>query len=384
MPLTNIETLGDYLLQFEKEGNAFDCILSLSGGLHRESKGLFLLYQCTLITFILLYLASMVLYFMADPSIWFIYISFLSQTLILFPVILISMRRVKDPVTVKQKECVSAAIRVCQTYFSLAMTVTITYLGLSIYSMLTVGIAAWYVVFGIMGWVSLVAIVLLNVWGMFFIVLDAKVAQSEIRTLIEAVRQESLTMDRYDDAYVSIRHLKDQSASVADGLAVVAYISIVSCLMSIFLYRQIIANSSFSRFHVNMVVYMLGSVCLQVREAFIILLALPSIVEVNELQEQLVDTLARTEWGQATPSTIRLTTSAANYKTVQPNDVVVNYKNNVRLNLLGIAMTQPLCMYVLGRPVKRTEMKAQLTTVVLLAIGALGSFIVDSVVGSFE
>ena len=105
--------------------------------------------------------------------------------------------------------------------------------------------------------------------------------------------------------------------------------------------------------------------------ALLILMALPHIAEVNELHDQLSSVLVYKEWGE---STITPSTTYANY-TMVSSDVFSNYKNHICLRLWAATVDRPLYMYVLGRPIKRVEMKAQLVTVCLLAFGSLMSFL---------
>jgi len=381
LPLLGVETLAMYLRKYEHEGQLTDSILTFCGGFHHERKGFFFAYQLILGLLVFTYFCSVIVFCIFESSMWFVFVAFLTQAFILVPIVIVAAKRLKEPISQKQVDSIPATVSLCKTYLSVALMVTAVYLALSIYSDIHLNVPSGIVVTTIVGVLGLISIALVNVWGIFFMVLDALVAQAEIRSLIAAAKKETLTLTDYDHAHNQLCEFSRDSSSVSDGVAVVAYISIIVCVMSLFLYHQLTSNASLQSYQTGFYVWVIGSFCLQCREALMILLVLPFVAEVNELHEQLVDTLARNEWGQVSRSTIQPDTTVDEY-VVNSSDVLANHKNNTCLRLLAAAMTRPLYMYVLGRAVKRTEIKAQLTTVVLLVIGALGSFIVDTVISS--
>lgn len=376
------ETLASYLKRYERDGSVTDRVMTIAGAFHyiegEHEDRIAMFYRWLLIGGVVVNFIAMVTMSFYESTIWFAFVSYIAQSFILYPVVILASKRVKEPVTRSQMDCMSDTLAVCKLYFFIAAGLTIIYFFFVIIATFSAKFSPTFIYAGFFGGVCVFAVAFLNVWGLFFIVLDAKAAQEEIRKLSNAVIEETLTIAQYDAVHEKLRDVKNGSSQVADGIALVAYLSVAMCVIS-FLFAHAVEeaysmdNASASGQRNAYVLMLVGSVCLQTREAFLILLALPSIAEVNELYGELLDQLARSEWNHAAPSSITLSTIGDEY-TIKPNDVVANYKNNVCLRLLAAAMTRPLCMYVLGRPVKRTEMKAQLITVAFMVGSSLTAY----------
>ena len=384
--IRNNQTLADYLLRLEH--NSFnDYFLILCGGYQytwgNENKVIGC-WRVALYTLSITYVASIIFLITSNYTYWYLYISFWAQALILIPVIMITRKRMLEPVTAIHIECISDTIIICKWYMALALGLVSLYFTVIVYAVCTMKFSTVYIIAGIIGGLTVYAITLLNFWAIFFIVLDAKSNQLEIKDMISLAREQALTLIKYNEVYSKCKRNDSYSSNIADGVSIVAYISIVLFVLSI-----ILLNSYANADVTNGTEWgiLLCSACLQSREALLIVIALPYISEVNELHDTLRGILASEEWSftpsNITPSSNTTSTSTTitiplNNYNVTPTDILINQRNNLCLRLWAATIEKPLYMYVLGRVVKRMEMKAQLTTVCVIALGSVMSFLISS------
>ena len=137
------------------------------------------------------------------------------------------------------------------------------------------------------------------------------------------------------------------------------------------------------------VTYVFCGLIMQFREAFIIILALPHLSEVNEIFDELSNYLSRADWGCNISNTVG--TNGSNV-----NETLLLTVNCLRL--WAATIDRPLSMYILGingivyillyyykyvyiscyigRKVKKLEMRRQIITIAVLGLGSVLSYVI--------
>ena len=262
--------------------------------------------------------------------------------------------------TIEYAVAVAPTLEVCRIYFIIAICLWVTVFICNLYNVRAFVIGRDIVAVLIsVCWATIVStgfltLTLFDMWAVFFVVLDAQVSQVQLRTFISDAKSQTLTIDAYREAYENLIVMNSTSAIILDGIAVLSYISIVLVVL--------LAATSINFNHADAVTIIYG-VCTLMREALLLLIALPYIAEVNELHDILKCILVDVEW-------------------VGTGDTPLLDKeenNNRCLRLWALAIERPLYMKVLGRAIKKTEMKAQLITTLCLFIGSFLSFLVQQV-----
>ena len=287
----------------------------------------------------------------------------------------------QETITDKQIACFESSMLVSKIFMAVVLGFMFVYFALIVTACLIADYNHNTIAFSLIGAVAVFCSTLLNLWAFFFIILDAQSSQLEIKELIKLSKEQTLSMYEYDTVHNQLRFVNANSSNIADGVALVAYLSMVGFILVLFMYgeteklSELSGSTNFYGSEQGRIILTFCSALLQSREAVLILLALPHIAEVNELHDQLSSTLAHKEWGE---STITPSTTYDSYSVVS-SDVISVHKNNLCMRMWAATVDRPLYMYVLGRPIKRVEMKAQLVTVCLVAMGSLLSFLFSNV-----
>lgn len=358
--------LGEYLLDYD---DRFGALLRVCGGFHIPSSWneylyitiwkYFLYASLTYFTFGIV--ARDIYYLAIEHSglvLWAVGV--LLQCLILIPVLYIAFKRLDQHMTVECAVAVAPTLEMCRIYFVIGMILWVTVFVCNLFNVNAfssgqgTGEVAVDIFWAVVVSAGFLTLTLFDMWAVFFVVLDAKVSQVQLRSFILDAKNQSLTLDAYREAYEQLIVMNSTSAIILDGIAILSYISIVLVVL--------LAATSINFAHTNAITILYG-VCTLLREALLLLLALPFIADVNELHDELRYVLADKEW-RGTGDTPLLDKEE---------------KNNRCLRLWALSVERPLYMKVLGRHIKKTEMRAQLITAVCLFIGSFLSFLTQQV-----
>ena len=234
-------TLGEYLQKYEARGGYTDCIFLLGGGLHYSSSDpanrWIVSWRYFLYILAAIFLLSSILLLVLYSDVWYMFVPYMAQVIILVPVVMNSSTRMNDSMTKSHAACFESSLKASKGYVCIAVTCSTIYLIISalLADMINYDIHVMLYVFT--GVVCLYSIALLNVWAIFFLILDAKVSQLEIRGLIDQAKDQTLDMNAYDMVQHKLRYVNANSSNIADGIALVTYMCVIGIVLSFFLYK---------------------------------------------------------------------------------------------------------------------------------------------------
>lgn len=305
-----------------------------------------------------------------------LYISFILQGIIVIPLVNTTGKRMGCQITESQKTSFKTAYDVSLRYFWMASFLGLMYCGALYYLsfhhynlpviVYVLVILASFTALGV-GWLSM--------WAVFLLILDSGALTLDIQGLLRAAQKCELTLAQYEAVLARKSEAERKSLTIIDAVTVVAYISIISFVASLL----VAAGQPHG------LLYILGQIALQFREALLILLTLPYLAAVNEANDELSSLISREPGVASNPpqfqfqsqSQVTPTSPVASIPSETGYDLADMDANLKRMVLWSASVDRPLCVYVLGRRVKRLEMKAQIASVVLLGLGSLLSFIVE-------
>ena len=310
-------------------------------------------------------------------------LSFLFQAFIVYPVTINTYKRINMPITKNQMEVLPETIKICQYYVLLTTILSLGYYFIILYTTIShqeyssdhIHYPVWFMITAIYTGLSPLAVALLSMWGLFFIVFDAKVMYLNIIDLQELAVADQLTMINYTDVYHQYIELNRDSQELCDGIAIVAYISIVLFVISCWIFA--------TEFLQYTLVFISVEVTLQFREAFLILFALPSIAKANEKFDEFSSLMSMLEWGQGDYSLNGDIGGTNNNMDIEAPSVMseesrlIDRHNMVNMRIWAATVDRPLIMYILGRKIKKREMRVQLFAVLVVGLGSLASFAIS-------
>lgn len=326
------------------------------------------------------------------------------QGIIVFPILSVVSARMKQNITFEMTLCIKETLVICRKYVAIALLLWVMYFAVITYFYVVIlgdeqghsndsrpnlwdniGTA---LAIGSTTSLGLLSISLLSTWAVFFMVLDAKTAKMEIETLIELTEKQKLTVARYNQAYARCHDDHTSSHRIADLVALVSYICVLSLLAV-----SITVNTSVST-KVDIVVM---GFCALTREAILLLFVLPVVAATNAAMDKCSRLLAEKEWNQLQPhhyqnnnngdvdsdlsahSSNGLTSRNTLGSVSSINHIYANNPPNVVcLRLWALSQTKPIHATILGRAVRMVEMRAQFTAAIIMMIGSFGAYLSDT------
>ena len=154
-----------------------------------------------------------------------------------------------------------------------------------------------------------------------------------------------------------------------------------------------------SNYHMDPYAFILCEVTLQFREAFLIYFALPCISEVTEVFDSFsrhisllncyIDIINNNNINNTINSPTHISQSQTEYQPLEyPSQSQLSLITNINQRVCNInvwisTIERPLIMYVLGRKIKKKEVRVQLITFAVLALGSFGSYIIGRLMASY-
>jgi hypothetical protein len=297
-----------------------------------------------------------------------LYISFILQGMIVFPLVTTAQRRLMTAVTPSQQASFMTAYEVSFRYFWVSTALSLLYCATLYYTYFQTEEPLFVSITVVLASLCAVGVGWLSMWAVFLLVLDAGALKVDILGLIETTRRGELTLELYEEVLGRKREAEERSLEIVDAVTLVAYISVVSFVASLLL-------AAGQPHGLN---YILGQIALQFREALLILLALPYLAGVNDCNDELSSLLSRDSWHARVPGTSGAGTGGAPIPACScaQYDMASMEANLRRMVLWSASVDRPLCVYVLGRRVRRREMKAQIGSIVIVGLGSLLTFII--------
>lgn len=393
-------TLGQYLSEVEqKNHHHVNYLFSICGGLHVPYQipgfGYVQFWKMCLYVGLLGFFGSniaVIVYYIAKEGISIqavIFVSFLAQAIITIPVIKNTSTRIGMKLSENQSKALPDTIRICKQYTIISVAVSSLYYILVIWGVCiriesgqqsTINNNLYTIMMVLFG-VTPICVSLLSMWGLFFIVLDAKVLEYDILDLRDASNVNELTVDMYNKVYY--KHIEDNQDSIVilDGIAIVAYISVLICITSCVLLS--------SEYGMNPVIFIICEVTLQFREAFLIYFALPCISQASGTFDDFSGHMSNLHGTSQISSTMIADANSPvqtllEKNSIHPSEISLSDLNK-RVSNIDIwicTINRPLIMYMLGRKIQKKEARVQFITFSVLALGSFGSFIVGQIISA--
>lgn len=199
------------------------------------------------------------------------------------------------------------------------------------------------------------AVTLLDFWALFVMVFDAKTSAHALQVLLCAARGRSLTRAQYQAAHAAAVTAHHASRSVAQGVGVLSYVS-----LAVFLAAMVSSQGACRWCNVVLVFIV------TLREGMLLLLALPDVARVNELQQELSRELAEADWG--------VDSNGGGVRELEP---VATEAELRRLSLWTLCREHPLELRVLGWAVTSEEVRLQLSSIAVVMAGSFMAYLME-------
>ncbi len=381
------QTLGTYLIN----NRQYTRILSLCGGLHIPFKlnyndismNILNIWRLILVFATTIYLISVSMDFAYNVEdveyrstllfLWPLAMAF--QSIIIYPLLYIVSTRMKDKITFETTLCITDTLLVCWQYLMCAAALYFVLVVVFTYYLARLvhtgeGPDSWKnsikigLQYGSITFVGVLCVSLLSVWAVFFMVLDAKVTQMELRKLKERVEQQNLNMREYISTYDKQVTANYYSHRMGDGVALVSYFGLCSLVAVLVSYRAKMGTK------VDLLV--VGFCCLT-REALLLLMILPQVAKSNDLMKSLQLALVEGEWNDTIIHNDPSRQSSTNSLVFDYN----NTPNMVCLRLWAYTTTKPVHISILGMVFQGLDMRAQSVGFAVLLLGTFAGFFID-------
>jgi hypothetical protein len=287
-------------------------------------------------------------------------IGWLLQSIIVYTVMYHSRERFRSPTLPEHKVVLKSVLNVCQRFLTISLALHVFFVVGSFKSDDFVG--------AILASISMIGLILLDIWPLFFICLDAQAAVVSINRMIKCAECQTLTIDEYKRIFRQVKTLNSRAYILVDLISAIAYASFV-----LMLYLFIFGGEEGAKWD-SYFVY-IGTL---LRETVLLLLALPYIAQVNDAHDSLSQVLSDTIW---TGTANRATSTSDGSNTDEIDELTKSISedklNIMRLTLWSMTMTKPITFEILGRRIKKNEMKMQITTIVVVIAATFLGFLID-------